>query len=173
MFSKIPLWLLSISIFIILTTLYLGFSWLSLQISSPQKPQVIPILARIEVAKQRIYLEVPQNPGQEAQGLMYRTIIPRNRGILFEFDPPQTIEFSMQNMFVPVDTILLRNTEIQQIQIAVPTCNEVNCPTYSSKVKVDQMIQLQARRTIELGLKTGDRLPIEFLDLDTKTFRRS
>lgn len=173
MFSKIPLWLLSISIFIILTTLYLGFSWLSLQISSPQKPQVIPILARIEVAKQRIYLEVPQTPEQEAQGLMYRTIIPRSRGILFEFNPPQALEFSMQNILVPVDTILLRNTEIQQIQIAVPTCNEVNCPTYSSKVKVDQMIQLQARRTIELGLKIGDRLPIEFLDLDTKTFRRS
>lgn len=79
MFSKIPLWLLSISIFIILTTLYLGFSWLSLQLSSPQKPQVLPVLARIEVAKQIIYLEVPQTPEQEAQGLMYRTIIPRNR----------------------------------------------------------------------------------------------
>ncbi|OWY66101.1 hypothetical protein B7486_38630 [cyanobacterium TDX16] len=171
MFSKISLWLLGILIFIIFTALYLGFSWLSLQISSPQKPQVIPILARIEVAKQRIYLEVPQTPEQEAQGLMYRTIIPRNRGILFEFNPPQAIEFSMQNILVPVDTLFLRNTEIQQIQIAVPTCNEVNCPTYSSKVKVDQMVQLQARRTLELGLKTGDRLPIEFLDLDTKTFR--
>ncbi|MBD2307867.1 DUF192 domain-containing protein [Chroococcidiopsis sp. FACHB-1243] len=171
MFSKIPLWLLSISIFIILTTLYLGFSWLSLQLSSPQKPQVLPVLARIEVAKQIIYLEVPQTPEQEAQGLMYRTIIPRNRGILFEVNPPQAIEFSMQNILVPVDTIFLRNTEIQQIQIAVPTCNEVNCPTYSSKVKVDQMVQLQARRTVELGLKAGDRLPIEFLDLDTKTFR--
>ncbi|MDV2993024.1 MAG: hypothetical protein N4J56_002678 [Chroococcidiopsis sp. SAG 2025] len=171
MFSKNSLWLLGIAIFIVLTTLYLGFSWLSLQLSSPQKPQVIPILARIEVAKQRIYLEVPQTPEQEAQGLMYRTIIPRNRGILFEFNPPQAIEFSMQNILVPVDTIFLRNTEIQQIQIAVPTCNEVNCPTYSSKVKVDQMVQLQARRTLELGLKTGDRLPIEFLDLDTKTFR--
>lgn len=171
MFSKISLWLVGVSIFIIFTTLYLGFSWLSLQLSSPQKPQVIPILARVEAAKQRIYLEVPQTPAQEAQGLMYRTIIPRNRGILFEFDPPQTIEFSMQNILVPVDTIFLRNGEIQHIEIAVPTCNEDNCPTYSSKVKVDQMVQLQARRTLELGLKTGDRLPIEFLDLDTKTFR--
>lgn len=79
MFPKISLWLVGISIFIIFTALYLGFSWLSLQISSPQKPQVIPILARIEVAKQRIYLEVPQTPEQEAQGLMYRTIIPRSR----------------------------------------------------------------------------------------------
>lgn len=171
MFSKISLWLLGILIFIIFTALYLGFSWLSLQISPSQKPQVIPILARIEVAKQRIYLEIPQTPEQEAQGLMYRTIIPRNRGILFEFNPPQAIEFSMQNMLVPVDTIFLRNAEIQQIQIAVPTCSEVNCPTYSSKVEVDQMLQLQARRTLELGLKAGDRLPIEFLDLDTKTFR--
>lgn len=171
MFSKIPLWLLGVSIFIIGTAAYLGFSWLSLQISSQQKPQVIPVLARIEVAKQKIYLEVPQTPEQEAQGLMYRTMLPRNRGILFEFNPPQVVEFSMQNMLVPVDTIFLRNTEIQQVQIAVPPCNRENCPTYSSKMKVDQMVQLQAQRTLELGLKTGDRLPIEFFDSDTRIFR--
>lgn len=171
MLNKIFTWLIGISIFIIFTALYLGFSWLSLQISTQQKPQVIPILARIEAAKQKIYLEVPQTPEQETQGLVYRTIVPRNRGILFEFDPPQVIEFSMQNMLVPIDTIFLRNTEIQQILIAVPICNQENCPTYTSKVKVDRMIQLQARRTLELGLKSGDRLPIEFLDLDTRTFR--
>lgn len=171
MLNKIFTWLIGISIFIIFTALYLGFSWLSLQISTQQKPQVIPILARIEAAKQKIYLEVPQTPEQETQGLVYRTIVPRNRGILFEFDPPQVIEFSMQNMLVPIDTIFLRNTEIQQILIAVPICNQENCHTYTSKVKVDRMIQLQARRTLELGLKSGDRLPIEFLDLDTRTFR--
>ena len=171
MFSKTPAWLVAISIFIIITLLYLSFSWLSLQFSSQQKPQVIPVLARLEVAGQRIYLEVPQTPEQRAKGLMYRTIVPRNRGILFEFNPPQAIEFSMQNLLVPVDTIFLRNREIQQIQVAVPICNVEICPTYSSKVVVDQMIQMQARRTQELNLDKGDRLQIDFLDPDTKIFR--
>jgi uncharacterized membrane protein (UPF0127 family) len=171
MLRRIPTWLIALSIFIIFTTLYLVLSWLSLQISSDRKPQVLPILARIEVAGQRIYLEVPPTPDRQTQGLMYRTVIPRNRGILFEFDPPQIVEFSMQNILVPVDTIFLRNTEIQQVQVAVPACNEEICPIYSSDAPVDQMIQLRAQRTLELGLKNGDRLPIEFLDPDTKIFQ--
>jgi hypothetical protein len=171
MFSKTPAWPIVILVFAIVSLLYLGFSWLSLQISSQQKPQVIPVLARIEVAGQRVYLEVPQTSEQQAKGLMYRTIVPRNRGILFEFDPPQVVEFSMQNILVPLDTIFLRNREIQQVQVAVPACNTENCPMYSSKVAVDQMIQLQARRTLELNLTKGDRLQIDFLDPDTKIFR--
>lgn len=164
-------WLTAILVFSIVTLLYLGFSWLSLQISSQKKPQFIPVLARIEVAGQQIYLEVPQTTEQQARGLMYRTILPRNRGILFEFDPPRVVQFSMQNILVPVDTIFLRNTEIQQVQVGIPPCDEEICPTYNSKATVDQMIHLQAQRTLELGLQNGDRLPIEFLDPDTKIFR--
>lgn len=171
MFFKPPTWLIVILVFLIATLLYLGFSLLSLRFSSQNKPQVIPVLARIEVAGQRIYLEVPQTPEQQAKGLMYRTIIPRNRGILFEFEPPQVVEFSMENILVPVDTIFLKDTEIQQIQVAVPTCDTETCPTYSSKVAVDRMIQLPARRTLELNLNKGDRLRIDFLDPDTKIFQ--
>jgi uncharacterized protein len=171
MLFRFPPWVTAILVFLIITLLYLGFSWLSLQISSQEKPQVIPVLARIEVVGQRIYLEVPQTSEQQAKGLMYRTIVPRNRGILFEFDPPQVVQFSMQNILVPLDTIFLRNTEIQQVQVGVPSCNKEICPAYSSKTTVDQMIQLQAQRTLELGLKSGDRLPIELLDPDTKIFR--
>lgn len=163
MFSHLPIWLRAILIFLGLTVLYIVLAWISLQIDTQPKPQVLPVLARIQAAGQIIYLETPQTPEQQIQGFMYRTIIPRSRGILFEFTPPKIAELSMQNMLVSVDMIFLKDEEINLIKLAVPPCNQNICPTYRSNTVVDQVIQLAATRTLELGLKIGDRLPIQFL----------
>lgn len=163
MFSNIPTWLRAIFIFLSLTVLYLVLAWIALQIDTQPKPQVLPVLARIQAAGQIIYLEMPQTPDQQIQGFMYRTIIPRSRGILFEITPPKIAELSMQNMLVSVDMIFLKDEQINLIRLAVPTCNQNICPTYSSNTVVDQVIELAATRTLELGLKIGDRLPIQFL----------
>lgn len=171
MFSNIPIWLRAILIFVILTVLFIELSWIQLQIDTHQRPQLIPVLARIQVAGQTIYLEVPQTPEQQTKGLTYRTVIPRNRGILFEFTPARIVELSMQNMLVPLDTIFLKNEQVELIKIAVPPCIDGICPTYSSNTVVDRAIQLAGARTLELGLKVGDRLPIQFLDPDTRIYR--
>ena len=171
MFFNITNWLRAILIFIVLTVLFVGLSWLHLQVDTYQKPQLLPVLARIQAAGQTIYLEVPQTPEQQTIGLMYRTIIPINRGILFEFTPPQIVDISMQNMLVPLDAIFLKDEQIKLIQVAMPPCNDNNCPTYTSDTPVDQVIELGGTRTLELGLKIGDRLPIQFRDPDTRIYR--
>jgi hypothetical protein len=171
MLSKLPTWLLGILIFIVLTTFFVGLSWLDLQVTTQQKPQLLPVLARIQVAEQIIYLEVPQTSEQKTKGLMYRTIVPRSRGILFEFTPPRIVEISMQNILVPLDMIFLKDEQIKLIKIAVPPCDNEKCPSYSSNTVVDQMIELGSTRALQLGLKMGDRLPIQFLDPDTRSFR--
>lgn len=171
MFSNIPIWLRAILIFVILTVLFLELAWIELQIDTQPRPQLIPVLARIQAAGQTIYLEVPQTPEQEIKGLTYRTVIPRNRGILFEFIPARIVELSMQNMLVPLDAIFLKNQQIELIKIAVPPCNQDICPTYSSNTEVNQVIQLGGTRTLDIGLKVGYRLPIQFLDPDTRIYR--
>jgi hypothetical protein len=128
-------------------------------------------MAKIEVAGQRIYLEVPHTPEQIAKGLMYRTIVPRSRGLLFEFESPKIVQLSMQNILIPLDIIFLKDEQIQLINVAVPPCLSENCPTYSSTTDVNQVIELAGKRVLDLGLKIGERLPIQYLDLDTKIFR--
>lgn len=163
MFSKIPAWLQAILIFIILTVLFIELSWLAVQLDTQHKPQPLPVGARIQVAGQIIYLEVPQT-AQQIKGLMYQTIIPRNRGILFEFTPAQLVQLSMQNILVTLDLIFLKDEQIKLINIAVPPCNDVICPTYRADTAVAQVIQLGGARTLELGLKIGDTLTVQFLD---------
>jgi hypothetical protein len=171
MFFNIPNWLRAILIFIALTVLFIGLSWLDLQLDTHQRPQLLPVLARIQAAGQTIYLEVPQTLEQQTIGLMYRTIIPRNRGILFEFTPPQIVDISMQNMLVPLDAIFLKDEQIKLIEVALPPCNDKKCPTYGADTLVDQVIELGGTRTLDLGLKIGDRLLIQFQDPDTRIYR--
>lgn len=171
MFDNIPPRLLITLSFVILTILYVGLSGLELRVGTQQKPQVLPVMAKIEVAGQRIYLEVPQTPEQIAKGLMYRTIVPRSRGILFEYESPKIVKISMQNILIPLDIIFLKDQQIEVIRVAVPPCLSDNCPTYSSTTDVNQVIELAGQRVLNLGLKIGDRLPIQYLDPNTKIFK--
>lgn len=128
--------------------------------------QTMPISAKAIVAGQEIQLEVAQTPQQQEMGLMYRTSLAANRGMLFPFNPPQPINFWMKNTLIPLDMVFLRNGVVQGIARNVPPCTSDPCPTYGSGT-VDQVIELRGGRAAELGLKVGDRVTIQKLDAST------
>ena len=55
--------------------------------------QQLPITAQAMVNDQLIELEVARTKAQQAMGLMYRTSVPDNRGMLFPFAPPSGSAF--------------------------------------------------------------------------------
>jgi hypothetical protein len=116
------------------------------------------------MAGQRISLEVARTSQEQAMGLMYRTSLAPDRGMLFSFNPPQPVNFWMKNTLIPLDMIFLRNGEIQAIAPNVPPCTTTPCPTYGPQVPIDQVIELRGGRAAELSLKVGDRVNIKFLD---------
>lgn len=132
--------------------------------SSPTpRGQVLPISAQVEIGGQQILLEVTQTPEEQAMGLMYRTALPDNRGMLFSFNPPQPVGFWMKNTLIPLDMIFLRDGVVQAIATNVPPCTTPTCPTYGPEVPIDQVIELRGGRAAQLGLNVGDSVEIEFL----------
>jgi hypothetical protein len=127
--------------------------------------QQLPITAQVKIKSQVIQLEVAQTPQQQATGLMYRTTLAANRGMLFAFNSPRSVGFWMKNTLIPLDMIFLRNGEVKAIQAQVPPCKTPRCPSYGPgpDTLIDQVIELGGGRAAELGLKTGDRLNIQFL----------
>lgn len=125
--------------------------------------QMLPISAQATIAGNIIDLEVTRTPEQQALGLMYRTSLPDNRGMLFEFSPPQPVSFWMKNVNIPLDMIFLRQGIVKAIAAKVPPCNANPCPTYGPGKPIDQVIELRGGRAAELGLKVGDRITIRFL----------
>lgn len=131
------------------------------------RAQQLPISAQTTLAEQLIQLEVARTPQEQALGLMYRTSLADDRGMLFPFDPPRPVSFWMKNVAIHLDMIFIRDGEIVAIAENVPPCITPECPTYGpSQVPVEYVIELRGGRANQLGLAVGDRVDIEFLDSD-------
>lgn len=133
------------------------------QPSSQNRPQVLPIGAKAKMGGETIELEVARTPEQQEMGLMYRSSLPKNRGMLFLFEAPRYTRFWMKNTIIPLDMIFLSNGKIKAIFANVPPCTSAPCQSYGPSEQVDGVIELAGGRAQELGLKEGDRVAIEFL----------
>ena len=107
----------------------------------------------------RIGLEVAQTPEEQAIGLMFRTELPDDRGMLFPIAPPRNVRFWMRNVQIELDMIFLREGIVQAIIPNVPPCFSETCPNYGPDVPVDGVIEIKGGRAAQLGLKVGDRIP--------------
>ncbi|SEW13609.1 hypothetical protein SAMN05444851_1631 [Aliiroseovarius sediminilitoris] len=57
--------------------------------------------------KARFTVEIADDPGERAQGLMNRESLPMSHGMLFLFDKPQPVSFWMKNTLIPLDMLFL------------------------------------------------------------------
>ena len=130
--------------------------------------QLLPISAKTEINNQKIELEVAATKKEQDTGLMYRTSLPNNRGMLFKFKSPQKVSFWMKNCQISLDMIFLRDGVVEAIELSAPPCTADPCPTYGPDTAVDRVIELQGGRATELGVKVGNRIEIEFLPQQTK-----
>ncbi len=126
--------------------------------------QKLPISAQALVPNgTTIQLEVARTSEQQAMGLMYRSALPDDRGMLFEFPSLQPVKFWMKNVPVGLDMVFLQKGVVKYIQVAAPPCASEPCPTYGPNTLIDKVIELRSGRSAELGLKVGDRVKIKFL----------
>lgn len=130
--------------------------------SETNQGQSLPISAQMEVRGVAIALEVAQTEEQQAIGLMNRTSLADDRGMLFPFDPPRSVGFWMKNTLIPLDMVFLRAGKVVAIANATP-CTADPCPTYTSGTTVDEVVELRSGRAAEVGLTVGDRVEIRFL----------
>lgn len=134
----------------------------SQQMSSANLGQSLPIGAQATMGSEVIELEVAQTPQQQEIGLMYRTSLANNRGMLFPFESPRYTRFWMKNTVIPLDIIFLKDGQIIAIFSDVPPCQTDPCASYGPQSQIDQVIELRGGRATELGLKVGDRITVEF-----------
>lgn len=130
------------------------------------RAQQLPIGARVQLGDRTIDLEVARTPQQQALGLMFRDELPDDRGMLFPFDPPESVNFWMKNVHIPLDMVFVYDGEVVGLAEEVPPCRQVRCPTYSpgEGILVDYVIELRGGRIAELGLEIGDPVRIEMFD---------
>lgn len=106
-------------------------------------------------------VEVAATPEQQARGLMFRTNIAADGGMLFypypgDGGPPREASFWMKNTPSSLDIIFIR-TDGTIARIAENTTPFSETPIASGE-PVGAVLELRGGRTAELGIAEGDRV---------------
>lgn len=68
----------------------------------------IPLTIAMPGQKHTFRVEVARTPEEQEKGLMFRTGLPADGGMLFPFPKPKIASFWMQNTVIPLDMIFVR-----------------------------------------------------------------
>ena len=123
--------------------------------------QLLEVSAIALIKDQTFQLEVTETPQQQALGLMFRSELPANRGMLFPFSSPRPASFWMKDVPVALDMVFIREGQVVEV-ITAPPCAADPCPTYGPARTqiVDSVLELRAGRAEEIGLQPGDAIEI-------------
>lgn len=101
-------------------------------------------------------VEMARTAEQQAQGLMHRTRLGENEGMLFPFDPPRPASFWMRNTLIPLDMIFIRadGTIARVAANAVPRSEE----QIGVEEPVTAVLEIRGGRAAQLGIVAGDRV---------------
>lgn len=110
--------------------------------------------------KNRVYsVETATDAASREQGLMYRTSLAANHGMLFIFPAPEKLTFWMKNTLIPLDILFFDSQyRLTNVHQHVPPCKTEPCPVYSSIGPSQYVLELNAGEVEKLGVNPGDEL---------------
>ena len=115
----------------------------------------VPLTIRSASGLHRFTVEIARTAEQQQTGMMFRTSMAPDRGMLFPYDPPQPVAFWMRNTLIPLDMIFIRpDGTIARISTAVPHSEEM----MPSGEPVAAVLEIPGGRAAELGIEPGDRV---------------
>ena len=101
-------------------------------------------------------VEVAQTSQQQAKGMMFRTELADNRGMLFPFVAVRMASFWMKNTVIPLDIIFIRPDGVIE-NIAENTEPYSTIPVEST-APVTAVLELRGGLAAEMGIMPGDKV---------------
>jgi uncharacterized protein len=104
----------------------------------------------------RVRVEIADDAFEIARGLMYRTTLAENRGMLFIFEGEQTLSFTMKNTLIPLSVAFIGSEgRIVDIQDMKPLDDDP--PSYVSARPAQYALEVNQGFFEERGVEVGDR----------------
>jgi uncharacterized membrane protein (UPF0127 family) len=101
-------------------------------------------------------VEAARTSAEQARGLMFRTELADNMGMIFPFPQPRVASFWMKNTVIPLDIIFVRADGTIE-SIADNTVPYSTTPVVSGE-PVSAVLELRGGLATELGIVSGDKV---------------
>ncbi len=126
-------------------------------------PTVTFTLGGVEVE-----IEIASAPAEQTQGLMYRTAMPENHGMLFVNREARYLSFWMKNTRLPLSIAYIRDDlVIGNILKMKPQIGEYEpAERYHSKYKSLYALEMNQGWFEKHGVKAGDRIDLPLKDIE-------
>lgn len=122
------------------------------------KPDAVLEPLSIDTAKGPVSfkVEIADDDAEREHGLMYRTALAPDRGMLFIFPEAAPRAFWMKNTYIPLDIIYIgADGRIVSIAARAEPFNETPLPSAGPALGV---LEIHGGRAAELGIQVGDRV---------------
>lgn len=115
---------------------------------------VVPLTVTTASGPHAFKVEVASTPAEQERGLMFRTAMGADEGMIFPMDPPRPAAFWMKNTVIPLDIIFIgANHKVLNIAAnAVP----YDLSPLPSDGDAAGVLELNGGRAAQIGLKPGD-----------------
>jgi len=134
----------------------------------PQQPKVPPTFKKEGVLyfiksttgdSLRIDIEVAQTEAETTQGLMFRTHINENQGMLFIFDKAEMRSFWMKNTYLPLDIIFV-NEQLEIVTIR-HNAQPFSRASQASTAEAQYVVEVKGGFCKRHGIEEGDRIAFQ------------
>lgn len=115
---------------------------------------IIPLTVTSGNGAHAFRVEVARTPQEQQKGLMFRTRMGADEGMIFVNDPPRKAAFWMRNTVIPLDIIFI-GTDRRVLNIAANAVPYDETPLPSAGV-TSAVLELNGGRAAQLGIKPGD-----------------
>lgn len=107
-------------------------------------------------AKHLINVEITETAEEMQRGLMFRTHMAENAGMLFVYDSPREVTMWMENTHIPLDMVFIRaDGVVHRIEAWTEPFSR---KTIGSRGDVIACLELVGGAAQKLGLKPGDKV---------------
>ncbi len=125
-------------------------------VAAAAEPVLEPLTIDTASGRHAFRVELAATPEAQARGLMFRTEMAADRGMLFDFGIAREATFWMKNTYISLDIIFIRGDGVvHRIAAATTPLSERAVP---SRGPVRAVLELNAGTAERIGVKPGDRV---------------
>ncbi|WP_342362830.1 DUF192 domain-containing protein [Terrarubrum flagellatum] len=133
-----------------------ALAWAAIPASAQQAQVEKLTIVTAKGARQTFDVEVMRNDADRARGLMFRRMLPADRGMLFDFGREDEVAMWMQNTYIPLDMLFIRRDGT--VARIAANAEPLSTRTIPSGEPVLGVLEINGGEAAKRGIAPGDHV---------------